>query len=229
MEYTINGNNKSTAIIFLHGWAGDYNNFRGSVSTLECDCICVNTSFFATEPTCPLTLEDYCQFVRAIIDELRAEYYVERVILVGHSFGGRVAIKLASECYADRIMLIDSAGMKPKRKVKHIYRAIKHKLYKFMHIKSKSLGSPDYRVLSTVMKKTFVNIVNQYLEADAAVITIPTIIYWGKRDKDTPLYMARRLHNLISDSAMIAVDGGHYSYLDNHHHYIAVLRSLAGL
>lgn len=144
--------------------------------------------------------------------------------MVGHSFGGRVVIKLASEGLCDRAVLIDSAGLKPKLSVKHILRRAKHKLYKLMKWSSNNLGSPDYRQLSPIMKKTFVNIVNYYQEEEARKITIPTLIIWGDKDKDTPRYMAKRLSVLINDSAVIILKGGHYSYLDDYCRYIAILR-----
>ena len=45
-------------------------------------------------------------------------------------------------------------------------------------------------------------------------IKVPTIIIWGKYDKDTPMYMARKLNRNIKDSSLVTYPAGHYSYLD---------------
>ena len=73
---------------------------------------------------------------------------------------------------------------------------LKHKFCKKFNIKHKS-GSKDYLALSSKMKKTFVNIVSTYLEKYAIHICVPTILFWGKKDKETPFYMAKRLNKLI--------------------------------
>ena len=63
------------------------------------------------------------------------------------------------------------------------------------------------------MKKTFLNIVNTNLEKYAININVPTILFWGLNDKETPFYMAKRLKRLVKDCEIIAVvqmrDDGH--------------------
>lgn len=85
-------------------------------------------------------------------------------------------------------------------------------------------GSKDYRVLSPVMKKTFQNVVNYdetYLLSD---ITADTAIFWGDKDKDTPLYMARKLNKKIKSSHLfLLTNAGHFSYLDNSGYFLKIL------
>ena len=74
------------------------------------------------------------------------------------------------------------------------------------------------------MKKTFINIVNTYLEEFANKINVPTIIFWGKQDKETPLYMAKRFNKLIKNSELvICKNAGHFSYIDDVNTFINVL------
>lgn len=145
-------------------------------------------------PDYPLTVKDYAEGVLALMDKLN----IEKATLVGHSFGGRVAIYIAAKYpeKVEKLVLVDSAGIKPRRGIKYRLKILMHKILKKF---GKGLkGSKDYRALSPVMKKTFRNVVNYdetYLLSD---ITADTAIFWGDKDKDTPLYMARKLNKKLN-------------------------------
>ena len=89
-------------------------------------------------------------------------------------------------------------------------------------------GSADYRKLSGDMRETFKNIVNFHLDYCLEDIKCSTLIIWGKRDKDTPPYMARRLQRRIYNSGLVFLKGGHYSYLDCYGQFLAILNSYFG-
>ncbi len=166
------------------------------------------------EPPRPYSIDDY---VRTVLEVVRF-YKMESVSLVCHSFGGRVGIKF---CYkygylVDKLVLVDSAGMKPRRLPKYYLSVFRHKLLNFLKIKHVA-GSPDYRKLSPVMKKTFVLVVNEHLERFAEYVKVPTLLIWGNKDKETPVYMGKRLLRLIAGSEMILFLGcGHFSYAERY-------------
>ena len=121
-----------------------------------------------------------------------------------------------------KLVLVDSAGIKPRRGIKYRLKILMHKILKKF---GKGLkGSKDYRVLSPVMKKTFQNVVNYdetYLLSD---ITADTAIFWGDKDKETPLYMARKLNKKIKSSHLfLLTNAGHFSYLDNSGYFLKIL------
>lgn len=168
------------------------------------------------------TLQDYCDGAIELINHLS----LEDVTVIGHSFGGRVAIRLAASCDKIKsIVLIDSAGMKPRLTLKKIFRNVKYKLRKALRMNTSSCGSSDYRALAPDMRKTFINVIHTYQEEELRHINIPTLIIWGKRDKDTPMYMAKRLARGIKGARLAVLDGGHYSYVDSHSAFIMRLRS----
>ena len=76
-------------------------------------------------------------------------------------------------------------------------------------------GSADYRAMPNELKPVFNRIILQDLSKQAKDILVPTILIWGKQDKDTPLYMAKKLNKLIKDSAIITFEGGHFAYLNH--------------
>ncbi len=145
---------------------------------------------------------------------------------MGHSFGGRVALELSSK-FGDLVkglVLIDSAGLKPRRTPLYYIKITIHKLLRKLGFKGLK-GSDDYRVLSLIMKETFKKVVSYDQSFLLKDISVPTAIFWGKRDQDTPPYMARKLNAGIKDSQIFWLDGGHYSYVDDYEKFLAVLKA----
>ncbi len=136
-----------------------------------------------------------------------------------------MAIRLASKYgyLIDNIILADAAGVKPRRGLKYYFKVYRHKLLNKLHI-SHAAGSADYRALSGVMKQTFKNVVNEDLTPELGKITVPTLLFWGDKDRDTPIYMAKRMYRKIRGSGLVIIKGGgHYAYLDAHGVFTAVL------
>lgn len=150
---------------------------------------------------------------------------MESIFLVGHSFGGRVAIKLAAKYghLISKIVLCDSAGIIPKRRIKYYFKVSVHKLLLKLGFKHNG-GSKDYKSLSNVMKQTFKNIVNEDLTCLTKKITAPTMIIWGDKDKETPIYMAKMLHKNITNSGLVIFKNcGHFAYIERQDVFYAIL------
>ncbi|MDE6605035.1 MAG: alpha/beta hydrolase [Clostridia bacterium] len=215
-------------VIFLHGWGGSIDSFRGAGQYFSANYRCTLVDFYGFgDSPLPgvLTLEDYANG----IEELIRHYSMKEVILVGHSFGGRVAMLLASRNNNIKsIVLVDSAGLKPRFSLKKFCKKVTYRLKRALKLNVSKCGSADYRKLSGDMRETFKNIVNFHLDFCLKDIKCSTLIIWGKRDKDTPPYMARRLRRRIYNSGLIFLKGGHYSYLDCYGQFLAILSSYFG-
>jgi len=200
----------------LHGWGGSKESLKGLANALKSEFCVTLVDFYGSgdtpHPPHPLYLED---FVSAIVDLINY-YRMSGVVLVGHSFGGRVAVMLAARYghLLDRVILIDGAGIKPKRSFKYYFRLYKYKLCKLFKVKTLPKGSADYNALSGAARATFVNIVNFHLDNYLKYITLPVLIIWGESDTDTPLYMAKKLNRIKNSSLVILQGAGHFSYLD---------------
>lgn len=221
-------------LVFLHGWGSDKNAFLWLKSFFQdFSLIFVDFPGFgeSQEPDRVYNLNDYVKELKNILNG----FDIENLILVGHSFGGRVAIKFSFLYQNDykkfKLCLIDSAGILPRRNLSYYL-----KVYKYKRIKKKAeknekykmrlneFGSPDYKKLSPIMKKTFVKIVNEDLSFCAKNIVSETIIIWGKKDKETKIYMAKKLHKYINNSELyIFKNAGHFSYLDNKLDFLILL------
>lgn len=207
---------KGQDIIFLHGWGGSTASFYNTATRLSKNYRVTLIDFYGfgktPMPDYPLYVSDYAQSIIELIDH----YKMNDVILIGHSFGGRVAIYIASKYgyLLNKLILVDSAGLKPRRCLIYYYKILKHKIFRRFGIKHKS-GSKDYQKLNNIEKQTFKNIVNDDLTYLAKKITLPTLIFWGSKDKETAIYMARKLKKFINGSCLIIFNGaGHFSYVE---------------
>lgn len=220
-EYNYHKTDSRDTLLFLHGWGGDIRSFAGAfeaVSSLGVTCI--NFAFPKTVPQ-DWGVYDYAACVKSFLIELN----VENPIIVGHSFGGRIGIILAAQGLCKKLVLADSAGLKPKFSLK---KKLKVAAYHRRIKRGKSLdgyGSIDYNNLEPQMRSVFVRIVNTHLDRLLPYIHCKTLLFWGKSDCDTPPYMAKRLKHGIANSELVFVDGGHYAYVDAHYKFISILKN----
>ena len=160
----------------------------------------------------------------------REKLNIKKPTVIGHSFGGRVAIYFSADNPIDKLVLFGSPCMKEKEDLTlsvRILKAIKKlpgmdKLGEFM---KQYIGSPDYRMASPIMRETLVNVVNEDLAAFARRIEEPTLLIWGEHDEAVPVEEARELEKIMIDAALIVLPGTHYAYLENLGQVINILNS----
>lgn len=159
----------------------------------------------------------YAERILAYMDD----HGLEQVDLLGHSFGGRVAIRLASK-YPERVrrlVLIDSAGLPPKRS---LVQKLRMRWSKWLGVALSLLspffgpglkewhgrryGSEDYKNAGP-LRGTLVKTVTEDLTRNASEIKAPTLLIWGERDTTTPLEMGRRFQSLIAGSKLVQLPG----------------------
>ncbi|MFA6859976.1 MAG: alpha/beta hydrolase [Clostridia bacterium] len=214
-------------LVFLHGWGTNSNCFSEYVNTFKDDFKILLIDFppfgKSKEPTEPWTLNAYVEMVKKIFDKC----YVDNPTIVAHSFGGRVAILLASRYNnIHKLVLFGSAGLKPKFDFKVFAKKCVSKICHFFKIKSpKWLGSADYKVLSQVMKKTFSSVVLTHLDGNCKLVTCPTLLIWGQKDDATPLEMGKRMNKLISSSGLFVIkNAGHFAFITHSQIFINALK-----
>ena len=203
-------------IIFLHGWGRSGDDFDMQASFFK-DRTILTIDF----PPFGRSQQDikgwniftYAGLLMSLCDHLN----IETADFIGHSFGGRILIIVAAvkRSLVHSCILVDSAGMKPRRSLKYKFNLALYKFKRKLGLKSLRQGSPDYAKLSPEMKETFKSIVGTYLEPYAQKIANKTLIVWGRLDNETPLYMAKRLNKLIKNSKLVVLEnGGHFSFID---------------
>lgn len=149
-------------------------------------------------------LADFSQKVRTFLKQKK----IKKVILAGHSFGGRVAIKLTASNpeLISKLILINSAGIERKNLLIKVIKAIKPiKLELFKSI----FGSKDYLSAKGNLRETLINIVEENLEPELVKIKTETLIIWGREDHTTPLWMGKVMATKIQGSTLSVISGDH--------------------
>ena len=203
----------------MHGWGLDYNAFLPIKNYLK-GYKCYFFTLLDEDKEC--TLYDYVEYLKCVIERES----LDNITLIGHSFGGRVALLLAkNNPQVKGLILVDSAGLKPRFSVRKTIKKLDYKIRKRLNLDVTKCGSKDYIVLSNNMKETFKNIVNYHLDGILNEINQDTLIIFGKKDKETPLYMAKRLKKGIKNSALILLNGGHFAYLENFYTFSMIIKN----
>ena len=162
------------------------------------------------------SLDDYIESVK----EYTYKKGIKNPHVIAHSFGARIVIKLASASpdFFDKIVITGGAGLKPKNTLKKMVKRATFNILKRFVSKEKltSFYSSDYLALPPVMQQSFIKIVNEHLDDLAPLIKNKTLLIYGNRDDQTPLYMAKRLNAYIKNSTLsVYNDAGHFVFIDS--------------
>jgi pimeloyl-ACP methyl ester carboxylesterase len=215
-------------VLVLHGWGASIEAVRSIVDGLagQLEVVAVDLPGFgeSDEPSEPWDVRAYVRFVLALCDELG----LERFSLVGHSHGGRIGIVLAATApeRLGRMVLTGAAGIKPKRKPSYYARVAVAKAGRVVGAAGgapgrrlqdrmrRRVGSRDWLDASEAMRGTFRLLIAEDVSSHLPKVRVPTLLLWGSRDEDTPLWMGRRMEATIPDAALVELDGGHFAYAE---------------
>ncbi|MBR6572250.1 MAG: alpha/beta hydrolase [Clostridia bacterium] len=240
INYTDEGN--GTPVLLLHGWGSSLTLYRRTIDSLKGRCRLVAVDF----PGCggsdtmsePWDIKSYSDFVLEFMNAVG----LENPIMIGHSHGGRVTLYMNAMglVKSPKIVLLDSAGLIPKKTIKQKARAKSFKAIKrvltlpviknfsgsLLEKARNHYGSADYNAAPEVLRKTLVSLVNTDLRDIIPNIKCPTLLIWGENDTDTPLSDAKIIESLISDSGLCVIKGaGHFAFIERPFEVEAILNS----
>jgi pimeloyl-ACP methyl ester carboxylesterase len=163
----------------------------------------------------PYSLDDYVLEIERVLNFIGEE----KVDILAHSFGARVVIKLANkDKRIDKIVFTGAAGLKPRRGLKYVFRKASFFILKKFIKKEKLqfLYSEDYRNLSPVKKKSFQEIVSEHLDLEVEKLKNDCLLVFGKRDRQTPPYMAEKMAKKLCNSKLVFMkELGHFCFVQN--------------
>lgn len=229
VNYLDYGNENGKTIVLLHGWGQNIEmmDMLGKPFMKKYRIINIDLPGFgkSEEPKDIWALEDYVSMLKEILKKLN----IEKPILIGHSFGGRISIKYAGTHEVEKVVLLGSP-FRPSGK-----KSFKTKVLKFLKkvpvIKNlegwakTKLGSRDYKNASVVMRGVLVKAINEDLTEYAKNINAPVLIIFGDRDTEVPISEAQALEKLIKNAGLVTYEGcTHYAYLERLNQTIAVLK-----
>lgn len=205
--------------MFLHGYLSSKEAFTAQINYFSRFFRVTAFDFIGFGKSAPLktpfSVADYAEWTKSALALLK----VEKPHIIAHSFGCRVAVKLAAQDNAvfDKMLLTGPAGVILKRGFSYrvkvgAYRFVKKFAPKFAE---KKFGSAEYRTLSLVMKESYKKIVNEDLRENARKIGNEVLIVEGKGDKTTPLSEAEAYLACFVRGKLRTMDGGHFAFAEN--------------
>lgn len=161
------------------------------------------------------SVDDYAEWTKAVFSLLN----IQKPHIVAHSFGCRVAVKLASRNpdAVDKLLLTGPAGVIFKRGLSYKVKVGTYRLVKKIApaFAEKRFGSAEYRTLSSVMKESYKKIVNEDLRNCAKKIENRVLIVEGTEDTTTPLKEARAYLDCFKNGELKTIEGGHFAFVQN--------------
>ena len=207
-------------LVFFHGYLSSKESFTAQIEYFSRFYRVTAFDFLGFGQSAPLkeafSVSDSAEWTKALLDALK----IERPHVVAHSFGCRVAVKMAKGDgqVFDKMLLTGPAGVILKRgfgyklKVK-AYRLVK----KFApNYAEKHFGSTEYRSLPPVMRESYKKIVNEDLRADAREISNEVLMVMGEEDKTTPIEEAEAYLVCLENGWIKRMEGGHFAFAELH-------------
>ena len=234
LNYQRYGNIKGKTIVLLHGWGQNIEMMKpiGDRFTKDFDIVIFDLPGFgsSSEPKEFFSCYDYVELIHQALEELK----VEKPIIIGHSFGGKLGLLYASKYETEKLVCLASPFCKEIQKVTmkaKLLKALKKipVLNKLEDFAKRHMGSTDYRNASGVMRNILVGHVNLDIKEDIKKIKCPTLLIWGTNDEAVSIERAYELEKLIKDAGLVVYEGcTHYAYLERLGQTISVLKSFLG-
>ena len=216
-------------VLLLHGWGQNIAMMKPLGDNL-CDRFRVTIIDFpgfgeSDEPSSAWTITDYANMLEKLVVELK----IKKPIIMGHSFGGRVAIRYSANNSIEKLVLFGSPCIRREQELSFSVKLLKKLktlpgLNAFGEYMKKYIGSRDYKAASPIMRKILVNVVNEDLLEYAKKIEEPTLLIWGEMDTEALVEDARELEKIMMDAGLIILPGTHYAYLENLERVCNILR-----
>ena len=217
-------------VVLLHGWGASSQSLAGVAACLVPTFRVVSVDLpgfgWSQAPPAAWGTADYADHIRQLLEEIR----IEKAALLGHSFGGRIAIQLAS-CHPERVarlILVASAGVRPKRGPRYYVRVTTVKALRRLltlpgmegvgnRLLSRwqaKVGSRDYLAAGR-LRPTLVKVVNEDLTPALVLVQAPTLLVWGDQDQEVRRPAMETMAGRIPRARLkVFVGAGHFPFQD---------------
>ncbi|MCP3935345.1 MAG: alpha/beta hydrolase [Actinomycetia bacterium] len=198
-------------VLALHGWSRNHSDFDQSLQGFDAIALDLHGFGATPAPDSVWGAREYAEAIGPAIDDMALP-----IIVVGHSFGGRVAVHLAQQRPAAVAGLVLTGVPLLHRSAKTTKSPLRFRIGKRLHKLGlvpdarmeelrKRYGSADYRAASGVMRDVLVRLVNESYEAQLASIGCPVDLVWGDDDMAAPAEIATRAETMLHDARLTIV------------------------
>lgn len=234
VNYFFHDIGSKVTLVLLHGWNQNIEMMMpvGEKFFDRYNVLIIDLPGFgkSSEPDYSWTVYEYAECVKQMVDDL----CLDKIILIGHSFGGRVGLIYASMYDVYKLICFASPYCKELKKL-----PLKTRIYKILKkigplkwlasIMKNYIGSTDYKNATEVMRGVLVQSINIEMVEDIKKIKAPTLLIWGSLDTAVPLKRAYELETLIENAGVVVYEGAtHYAYLERLNEVVEVIDNFIG-
>ena len=210
ISYEIVNPSKQEAIVILHGWGSNKEIMKKAFGTTlkKLKHIYIDMPGFGKSSNdMVLETRDYAIIIQRFLNQIHTKAY----IIMGHSFGGKVATLMDSP----NLVLLSSSGILVPKPIKVKFKIAMSKTLKALGLKgfTNIFRSSDVKGMNHNMYQTFKHIVDEKFEDNFKNSHSQAILFWGKYDTATPLWTATKIEELLPHSKLYTLDGDHFFFL----------------
>ncbi|WP_416326429.1 alpha/beta fold hydrolase [[Eubacterium] hominis] len=210
-------------MILLHGWGQNaymmkfiQDHFAKHYRVMNLDLPGFGES---EEPSHAWTLQEYADCVHT----LASDAGIQKPILIAHSFGARIAFRYVLSYPVEKMILTGAAGIRKHYTWDYYVRVYTYKLLKKMKLKA-NLGSSDYQSASPIMRGVLVQAVNEDISDQLHLIDVETLLVWGEKDTQTPLWMGKMMEKEMKNAALVVLEKeDHFAYFHQSFRFLRIV------
>lgn len=221
INLTIKGSGQG--VILLHGWGQNAYMMKFIQDHLSNRYCVMNLDLpgfgDSEEPDTVWCTQDYADCIYT----LAKQHHMECPILIAHSFGARIAFRYALHYPVKKMILTGAAGIKKRYTWDYYVRVYTYKLLKKMNIRA-NLGSMDYQNASGIMRGILVKAVNEDISDQLSDIDVETLLLWGEKDDQTPLWMGKQMEQSMPNAALVVLEKeDHFAYFHQSFRFLRIV------
>lgn len=229
VNYVQYGNKTGKDIVLLHGWGQNIAMMdpigKGMENKYRITIFDFPGFGKSPEPPYGFNVFDYYE----VLDELLEKLDIKNPVLVGHSFGGRIAMIYAVNKKVSKLVLLGTPFRRTNKKANYKLKILKIVrktpiIKNFEGYLRSKIASNDYYNASPIMRKVLVNVINEELTDLIPKIKSSTVLIWGSDDKEVPLSEAKYIEEKVDDCGLVIYEGcSHFAYLERLNQTINIL------